>query len=201
MIATQNESARTLRQKLKRGGQCLLLVILPVVLAVGGYAGCLIAEHNLHVVEPGQVYRSSRMSPEALTKVIQANGIRSVLSLIGRNRAESDTVQRLGAEYFDVSLSDRHEVTDEQFEEIFAIIRRAPRPLLIHCKAGADRVGLVASLYRYAIEGQSAAVADQELTIRYGHLPPCLGFGVSAMDRSFWRYVSHHAPGSAANGQ
>ncbi len=201
MIAAQNESAWVVRLKLKRVGQCLLLVILFIVFAIGGYAGYLIAGHNLHVVEPGQVYRSSRMSPAALTQVIQAHGIKSVLSLIGWNHAESDTAQRLDVQYFEVSLSDRHEVTDAQFAEILAIIRCAPRPLLIHCKAGADRAGLVASLYRYAIEGQPAAVADQELTIRYGHLPPCLGFETSAMDRSFWRYVGGHASGSAANGQ
>jgi len=73
---------------------------------------------------------------------------------------EGATLQRLGVEYFPYNLSDRQEVTDEQMEQILATIRRAPKPLLIHCKAGADRTGLVAALYHYGIEGQSAAVAD-----------------------------------------
>jgi len=175
--------------------RCLLLAACVGILGIGGYARHLIVGHNLHVVEPGQVYRSSRMSSEALAGVIKADGIKSILSLIGWDRAESDTAQRLGVQYFDFSISDRHEVTDEQIEKILTIIRGAPKPLLIHCKAGADRTGLVAALYLYAIKGQPAAGADKELTIRYGHLPAWLHLSVNNMDRSFWRYVSHHAAG------
>lgn len=185
--------------KLKRAGRSLLLAAGSLVAGIGGYAAYLAMEHNFHVVSPGQVYRSSRMSPAALTRVIQAHHIKSVLSLIGASRAESDTAQRLGAEYFDVSLSDRREVTDEQMGKILATLRDAPKPVLIHCKGGADRTGLVASLHHYAIEGQPASVADDELTLCYGHLPPWLGFGTSAMDRSFWRYVSDHGPGTTTN--
>jgi protein tyrosine/serine phosphatase len=186
-------------RKLKQAAKILLLATLLLVTGTGAYAVYLVAEHNLHVVAAGQIYRSSRMSSEALAEVVQTHGLKSVLTLIGTNRAEGETLQRLGAEYFVFSLSDRHEVTDEQMEKILATIRRAPKPLLIHCKAGADRTGLVAALYHYGIEGQPAAVADGELTVGYGHLPAGLGLGTSAMDRSFWRYVGSHAPGSATN--
>ena len=185
--------------KLKRAGKILLLATLLLVAGTGAYAVYLVAEHNLHVVATGQIYRSSRMSSEALAEVVQTHGLKSVLTLIGTNRAEGDTLQRLGVAYFGYSLSDQREVTDEQMEKILATIYRAPKPLLIHCKAGADRTGLVAALYHYGIEGQPAVVADGDLTIRYGHIPPGLGFGTSAMDRSFWRYVGNHAPGSATN--
>lgn len=186
-------------QKLKHPCKRLLLLVLFVVIGMGGYVGYQVAEHNLHVVVPGQVYRSCRMSPEALSEVIQANGIKSILSLIGSNRDECETAGRLGVVFFGCSLSDRQEVTDKQMEKILATIRHAPKPVLIHCKAGADRTGLVAALYAYGVEGQPATVADDELTLRYGHLPSVLGFATSAMDRSYWRYVSHHVPGSATN--
>lgn len=187
------------KTKLKRAGKILLLVTGLLVAGTGGYAVYLVSEHNLHVVTPGQIYRSSRMSSEALSEVVQTHGLKSVLTLIGTNRDEGDTLHRLGVEYFAFSLSDRQEVTDEQMENILAAIRRAPKPLLIHCKLGADRTGLVAALYHYGIEGQSAAVADGELTVGYGHMPAGLGLGASAMDRSFWHYASNHVPGSATN--
>jgi hypothetical protein len=179
--------------KLKRAGKSLLLGAFLVCAWTGTYAAYLVAEHNFHVVTAEQVYRSSRMSPATLTATMEQHGIKSVLSLIGPSLAESNTVQRLGGSYFDVSLSDRHEVTDAQMEKIIAVLRTAPKPVLIHCKAGADRTGLAAALYHYAIEGEPAAVADDELTLRYGHLPAWLGFGTSAMDRSYWRYVGAHA--------
>lgn len=179
--------------KLKRIGKILLLATLVLVAGTGAYAVYLVAEHNMHVVATGQIYRSSRMSPATLTATLEQHGIKSVLSLIGPSLAESNAVARMGGSYFDVSLSDRHEVTDAQMEHILAVLRDAPKPLLIHCKPGADRTGLVAALYHYGIEGQPAAVADAELTLRYGHLPAWLGFGTSAMDRSYWRYVGAHA--------
>ena len=184
---------------LKRAGKILLLATLLLVVGTGAYAVFLVAEHNLHIVATGQIYRSSRMNPEVLAQVVQTHSLKSVLTLIGTNRAEGETLQRLGVEYFTYNLSDRQEVTDEQMENILATIRRAPKPLLIHCKAGADRTGLVAALYHYGIEGQPAAVADGELTVCYGHLPAGLGLGTSAMDRSFWRYAANHAPGSVTN--
>lgn len=176
----------------------LLTLLLIVVVGIGADVLYLVAEHNFHVVTASQVYRSSRMSPAALTEVIQTHGIKSVLSLIGPSLTESNAVRLANADYFDVSISDRHEVTAQELDKIVAILRTAPKPLLIHCKAGADRTGLAASLFHYAIEGKPAGQADEELTLFYGHMPPGLGFSTSAMDRSFWRYVNHHAAGCAA---
>ena len=177
----------------------VLAALLAVAVAIGADVLYLVAEHNFHVVTPGIVYRSSRMSPTDLTNLIQSDGIRSVLSLIGPDLNESNAVRNANAVYFDVSISDRHEVTEQRMDKIISILRKAPKPVLIHCKAGADRTGLAASLYLYAIAGEPAAQASSELTFFYGHLPPGLGFATAAMDRSFWRYVHHHAAGCATN--
>lgn len=171
----------------------LLTLLLILVIGIGGNALYLVAEYNFHAVTAGQVYRSSRMSPAVMTKVIQAHGIKSVLSLIGPSAVESNAVRSAQADYFNVSISDRHAVTEAQMDRIITILRNAPKPVLIHCKAGADRTGLAAALYHFAVEGEPANQAAKELTLFYGHLPPGLGFSSSAMDQSFWRYVNHHA--------
>ena len=185
--------------KLKYNGRRLLLGALILLVGIGSYAGWLVMDHNFHVVMAGQVYRSSRMSPGTLDRVIQAHGIKSVLSLIGPSLSESNAVRRTGGTYFDVSLSDRHEVTDAQMGQIVALLRTAPKPVLIHCKSGADRTGLAAALYHYVIEEQPAGKADNALTLFYGHMPSWMGFGTSAMDRSFWRYVREHPPRNATS--
>lgn len=176
----------------------LLTLLLVLVIGIGADALYLVAEHNFHVVVAGQVYRSSRMSPNALKEVIETHGIKSVLSLIGPNLTESNAVRSANADYFDVSISDRHKVTEPQMNRIIAMLRTAPKPVLIHCKAGADRTGLAASLYLYAIEGKPPGQAAEELTLFYGHMPPGLGFSTCAMDQSFWRYVNDHEFGRAS---
>lgn len=186
--------------KFKRYDKSLLLVLLLFfVIGLAAYVMYIEVRHNLHVVAPGQVYRSGRMNPKAMAQVVKSLGIRSVLSLVGINDIEKETVHRAGAEYFAFSLSDHHEVSDSQVENIVVVLYHAPKPLLIHCKAGADRAGLVSALYRYAVEAQPASEADGELTFFYGHMPYWLGFPNSAMDRTFWHYVSHHASGSAVS--
>lgn len=174
-------------------------VLLCIVLCLGAYAAYEVAQNNFHAVVPGLVYRSSRMSPAALTATMEQHGIKSVLSLIGPSLAKSNAVQRSGGTYFDISLSDRLKVTDARMEQIVTVLRSAPKPVLIHCKAGADRTGLAAALYHYAIGGQPADQADDSLTLLYGHLPPWLGFATRAMDQSFWRYAASHSPGCGTN--
>jgi len=168
-------------------------VLRIVVLWLAAYALYEIAQNNFDTVVPGQVYRSSRMNPDALARVIQTRHIQSVLSLIGPSLIESNAVRKSGAVYFDVSISDRHELAGAQMGKIIAAMRAAPKPQLIHCKAGADRSGLASALYCFAIDGQTAEQADRQLTVWYGHVP-LIRPKVITMDNSFWRYVTNHLP-------
>jgi protein tyrosine/serine phosphatase len=80
-------------------------------------------------------------------------------------------------------------VTTQQIGEVLDIIRNAPKPLLVHCRSGADRSGLVSALYRLVDEGASVDQADRELSLIYGHFP-YLTSRSKAMDDSFWAFVS-----------
>jgi protein tyrosine/serine phosphatase len=176
----------------------LLLALLPT-LALGIFVLTLIVHHNFHVVSPGIIYRSAQMSGDALAATIREHGIKSVLNLRGAAdgeawySAEVTTSARFGVVHFDFPLSATRELKDSDMDEILDTIDHAPKPMLIHCKSGADRTGLVGALYLYSIEGKSAADADRQLNPFYGHLPHLLWAGTSAMDKSFWRYVSEHA--------
>ena len=105
---------------------------------------------------------------------------------------ETNAAQKLGVRHFDFSLSAGREVSDGEIEKILATIDHAPKPVLIHCKNGADRSGLVGALYLYRLEHQDAAKADRQLTIFCGHFPYLFWRDTVAMDRSYWRYVSNH---------
>ncbi len=106
--------------------------------------------------------------------------------------------QKLGVAHYDYGLSAHRFVTRQQIGEVLGIVRDAPKPLLVHCKAGADRAGLVSALYRFAGEGASARQADRELSVVYGHFPYFTSRS-RAMDDSFWAFVGTQA--SAAQGE
>lgn len=188
----------------KRFGLFVLVIGVPLALSIAGFLlNRFVLNHNFHVVSPGQVYRCGQLDVPDLTRVVQERGIKSILNLRGGARtgvtewyrAETNAASQLGVQYYDYELTANEELTEAQLEKIVKIIGNAPKPLLIHCKSGADRTGLVGALYLYSFEGKPAKVADRELTMFYGHLPFFQDTG--AMDDSFWRYVGNHAPADA----
>jgi len=189
--------ARLLRC-LKVAGVCVGLMAA----SIGGYWGILQYEGNLHTVRAGVLYRSAQLSGNEIKAAVGEYGIKSVLNLRGAHKGEAwydnemAASGALGLTHFDYPISAKRFVTNQQIEEILDIVRKAPKPLLIHCKAGADRSGLVAALYRYSDTGASAAQADEELSLVYGHFPYLMSQSV-AMDNSFWAFV-RGAPQAAA---
>jgi protein tyrosine/serine phosphatase len=162
--------------------------------AIGGYWGVLQYEGNLHAVSAGTLYRSAQLSKTETRWAVREYRIKSVLNLRGAHEGQAwydDEIAasgELGLAHFDYPLSSKRFVTSQQIEEILDIVRKAPKPLLIHCKSGADRSGLVAALYRYSETGASAKEADRELSLFYGHFP-YLTSRSGAMDDSFWAFV------------
>jgi protein tyrosine phosphatase (PTP) superfamily phosphohydrolase (DUF442 family) len=181
------------------GARRLLLLLLLPGLALGAFVFSVVAHHNFHIVSPGQVYRSAQMNADALAAVIPEYGIKSILNLRGAGEGkdwyvgEIKTARQFGVQHFDYALSASRELTDEEMDQILATIRSAPKPILIHCKSGSDRTGLVGALYLYSLEGQPPQSAQRQLAVFYGHVPHLLWCETIAMDNSFWRYVSNHA--------
>ncbi len=170
----------------------------------GAYWGAIQYQGNFHTVEEGAFYRSAQLSKDELQSAIRQHKIRSVLNLRGAHPGQAwydeevALSQALGVAHYDYGLSARRFVTRQQIGEVLGVIRNAPKPLLVHCKSGADRAGLVSALYRFAAEGVSAEQADRELSLVYGHFP-YLTSRSRAMDDSFWAFVG--TQGSAARGE
>ncbi len=103
--------------------------------------------------------------------------------------------------HIDYALSAREELTIDQMRNLVRIVREVPKPLLVHCSAGADRTGLVSALYELD-RGQPPKVAVKQLSIFYGHFP-WLGSRTIAMDQSFAMYVAagHEIAGSRKSGE
>ena len=196
--ATRKRPAPWLLRGLGAAGLCLVLAAG----SIGGYWGILQYVGNLHTVSAGVFYRSAQLDPAEIRSVAAEYGIKSVLNLRGANPGspwydnELAQSRELGLAHYDYPLSAKRFVTGRQIGELLDIIRQAPKPLLVHCKSGADRAGLISALYRYAVAGASADEADEELSLLYGHFP-YLTSKSRAMDDSFWAFVRGSARAAA----
>jgi protein tyrosine phosphatase (PTP) superfamily phosphohydrolase (DUF442 family) len=182
------------------GGR-LLLVAAVALASVGVFILHLLSQSNFHVVSLGKVYRSGQMDVADLRDVVRERGIKTILNLRGPAagvkglwyNAETNLSQEMGVQHFDFPLLATNELKDAEMDQILATMAQAPKPILIHCKSGSDRTGLVGALYLYSLEGRSPQSAARELSVFCGHVPYLFWRDTIAMDRSFWRYVGNHA--------
>lgn len=183
----------TYKHAVKRASRAAAAFLILILAVSGGAYYYVEGDGNLHAVEQGALYRSRQLSGDELREAIAAYGIRSIVNLRGSNPGSDwydDEVAVSAAEHvthYDYGISARRPVTPAQIEEILHIIRDAPKPVLVHCQAGADRTGLVAAAYLFS-HGLPAEEADAALSLRYGHFP-YLGSKTRAMDESFEAYV------------
>jgi len=129
---------------------------------------------NLHQIGP-QVYRSNQPSARQLTALHRKVGLKTVLNLRGTTDQsfylfEAEVCHTLGIDLVDLSLSASRAPPKAKLEELYVLLQDLPRPLLIHCKSGADRTGLAAFMYQLLIEHQPFEVARRQLSFRYLHV-------------------------------
>lgn len=143
---------------------------------------------NFHTISNGVAYRSAQLDRDELEYYVHKFNIRSIINLRGKEPGKSwyeeeiKTSHDLGVDHFDVGLSSDEVPPSDKIERLVELFRIVPKPVLIHCKAGADRSGLAAAIWKVVIDGESATIAKRQLSIFYGHLP--IG-PTQVMDRFF----------------
>ncbi|HXF06462.1 MAG TPA: protein tyrosine phosphatase family protein [Blastocatellia bacterium] len=146
-----------------------LLAVLPLVIQWDASSPQDSSLPRLAQVSPF-LYRSGQPSEEGFKK-LAAMGIRTVIDLRGagkRARKERALVESLGMRYENVPLSNLRRPTDDQIRRIFEVIADPKaRPVLVHCRRGEDRTGVVVALYRILYEGWEAEHAYREMR-RFG---------------------------------
>ena len=152
-----------------------LLVLLSVPASYVVYSGVLQLTGNFHTVIPGEFYRSGQPSGADIAAYKAKYGIKTIINLRGGPRRskwyreEVETAQRLGIAHFNFYMSPRHIFRPYKAKELLALFEKAEKPILIHCRAGADRSGLASALYLVAT-GRGEEAADKQVSLRYGHV-------------------------------
>lgn len=164
--------------------------------AFGVYAGYLAANGNFATVAPGEVYRSAQPDAAALQAFAARQGRGSVINLRGPapNQAwyknELNASEAAGLAHYDFAMSADKELSPAEARRLIALIGAAPKPVLLHCRSGADRTGLAAALYLYA-SGEPGR-AGRQLSLSYGHFP-YFWSRTGAMDASLAAYLGETA--------
>ena len=136
-----------------------------LLLAAAAEVGRVLWGTNFHTVVPGRVYRCAQLSGPALTRLIQAHGIRTVVNLRGccapfpwyldecRATHHRDVAQE------DVCFSAGRLPSGPELRRLVEVLDRTEYPILLHCRRGADRTGTMAAFYRMGVQGWDAKKA------------------------------------------
>lgn len=162
-----------------------MLALLAAALPLGG---CM----NFHAVEEGRVYRTMQPDEDQLARWIDRYGLRTVICL--RGEGEGSRMSQRPAEAADivfvhVPMSARRLPAPETLLRLWHTFEDAEYPMLLHCRAGADRSGLASALYVLYRTGSLAQARSELQLIPYGHLG---AFGTEAMDEVLDRYEPFH---------
>ena len=131
---------------------------------------------NFHEVDPGKFYRSAQMTPDELRDAIKQYGIRTVINLRGDHPEdawytdEQSLLKSVGVRMVDVSFSTYTVPRPAELKKYVETISNAERPILVHCRAGADRTGEASAIYAMEFMDQSREQALEQLSIKYLHV-------------------------------
>ncbi|WP_238375831.1 fused DSP-PTPase phosphatase/NAD kinase-like protein [Ectothiorhodospira magna] len=113
---------------------------------------------NFHRISH-RAWRSGQPSPRHLHQRIPRYGIRTVVNLRGEDpdnpmlALEVDACERLGVALHHLKLHSRDLPTPEAIHQAHDLLHRIAYPVWFHCKSGADRAGLMGTLYLHWMEG------------------------------------------------
>lgn len=127
---------------------------------------------NFCVVSPGVLWRSEAPTRSDARWLVQ-HGVGSVVSLELDVRHSFETVRLAPGlsrsvtyyrikDFSAVQVLTHHHL-DQHVALVLAIIAQAPKPVLVSCRAGVDRTGIIVGAYRMLIDGMSRRRAITEM--------------------------------------
>ena len=158
-----------------------------------------ISWRNWGEVARGRLYRSNHPLPWQLATAQRRFGLKSVLNLRGhRLDCGSDALGRarageLGLIHADAPFESRGAPHKDRIARLAALFADLPEPVLIHCKSGADRTGLVAGIW-LLLQGRPVEAALDQLHWRFGHVSAGRTGILDAFFRDYAAFRAAHGP-------
>lgn len=149
--------------------------------------------NNRHRV--GQdAWRSAQPAPYHIAMMAR-RGIKTIINLRGDQSAgtkwlEEQACARHGVNLINLKLRSRAPPTRQELWAVREVLQRADYPILVHCKSGADRAGLMSVMIRHVRDGEPIADAINQLSLRFGHIRQA---DTGVLDEVFQRYLEDAA--------
>ena len=168
---------------------------------VATYADMLFVDHgifrilylNKHKISPG-VYRSAQPTPQQIARLAR-RGVKTIVNLRGPRMCgsyylEKEACAKAGIRLVDFTVYSRGAPTPRDVHAAKSLFDEIEYPVLMHCKSGADRAGLMSALYKHLREGKPIAEAKDQLALRFGHMRQA---DTGVLDEFFERYLADNA--------
>jgi tyrosine-protein phosphatase SIW14 len=166
-----------------RGALVVLVAALVTVVPVFFYRCAYVHGKRFREVAPGRLYRSGQMTADGFTEKIKQYHIRTVINLQDEypdpdiqltalslhSVPETELCRRLGVRYVYLppDLIPRREVPEHRpaaIDRLLAILDQPESyPVLLHCRAGLHRTGVMVAVYRMEHDGWGPREAIAEL--------------------------------------
>jgi uncharacterized protein (TIGR01244 family) len=153
-----------------------------------------IAYNNRHRISP-DAWRSAQPAPHQIAQLAR-RGVKTVINLRGGEQTfgsrwlEQRACAENGIALVDLKLKSRAAPTRADFHAMRELLQAVQYPILVHCKSGSDRAGLMSVMVRHVHEGVPIEEAKDQLSLRYGHVRSA---DTGVLDAVFDRYLEDSA--------
>jgi protein tyrosine/serine phosphatase len=149
--------------------------------------------NNRHRVSK-DAWRSAQPAPHHV-RWLASQGIKTVVNLrgdqtFGTRWLEQRACAQHGVKLVELALRSREAPTRATLQAIRDLLTSVEYPILVHCKSGADRAGLMSLLVRHVHDGVPINEARDQLSLRYGHFRSA---DTGVLDAVFDRYLEDAA--------
>lgn len=169
-----------------------------VVGTPASYADMLLLDHGIFRIFYGNrhrldqdAYRAAQPAPHQIRQAARL-GVRTIVNLRGERMCgsywlEQAACRRHGLKLVNYQVRSRAAPSREELRGARELFERVEYPILMHCKSGADRAGLMSVLYQHLRGGVPIEQAIKQLSLRYGHIRQA---DTGVLDAFFERYLA-----------
>ena len=138
-------------------------------------------------------WRSSQPAPHDI-RALARRGVKTILNLrgdrdCGSYRLEAQACRKYGIRLVDFSVKSRQAPAKRVFHDAKTLFDSIEYPMMLHCKSGADRAGLMSVLYMILKENVPVEQARRQLSLRFGHIRQA---DTGVLDFVFDSYLAHN---------
>jgi glucan biosynthesis protein C len=167
-------------------------VMVLIFASIVGYFRVLLWRDNLHEVEPGRLYRSARMAPRDLDRLIARTGIHTVVTFGGGDhhpwfQGQLEVCQKRGVLPVAVQLRSDRLPSREAVKQLIEIHDHCPRPLLVQGYRGIDQSAFATAVI-LLLDGTTTAKALGQFAPAFGQFggPAQSMLGLPLVEYEHW---------------